>query len=48
MTSPSVPDETAGDARAAFPHGFVLLSLRDELGPIFEDERFAYLFPRLG
>jgi transposase len=48
MTSPRVPDETARVARAAFPHGSVLLSLRDELGPVFEDERFAHLFPRLG
>ena len=30
-TSPRVPDETARVARAAFPHGSVLLSLRDEL-----------------
>ena len=47
-TPPSVPAETARVARAAFPHGSLLLSLRDELGPIFDDERFAALFPRLG
>jgi transposase len=48
MTSPKVLDVTARVARAAFPHGSVLLSLRNELGPVFEDERFAHLFPRLG
>jgi transposase len=47
-TSPSVPDETARIARAAFPQGSRLLSLRDELGPVFDDQRFADLFPRLG
>lgn len=48
MTSPSVPNETTSVARAAFPYGSLLLSLRDELGPVFEDQRFADLFPRLG
>ncbi|AWN51494.1 IS1182 family transposase [Methylobacterium sp. 17Sr1-1] len=43
-----VPDETAHVARAAFPHGSLLLSLRDELGPIFDDKRFAALFSPLG
>jgi transposase len=43
-----VPDETARIARAAFPHGSLLLDLRAELGPIFDDERFAALFRRLG
>lgn len=44
----AIPDDTAQAARAAFPRGSSLLSLRDELGPIFDDRRFAALFPRLG
>ena len=48
-TSPSpVPEETAMIARAAFPRGSILISLRDELGPVFEDRRFAHLFPTRG
>ena len=40
-----VPDDTAKIARRAFPRGNLLLSLRDKLGPVFDDSRFAYLFP---
>src|ERR687894_1033631 len=40
-----VPDDTAHVARLAFPRGNLLLSLRDRLGPVFDDRRFAYLFP---
>jgi transposase len=43
-----VPGDTAHVARLAFPHGNLLLSLRDKLGPIFDDGRFAYLFPAKG
>ena len=43
-----VPGDTAHVARLAFPHGNLLLSLRDKLGPIFEDRRFAHLFPAKG
>jgi transposase len=43
-----VPDETANVARLAFPHGNLLLSLRDKLGPVFDDRRFAHLFPSKG
>ena len=43
-----VPDDTAHVARLAFPHGNLLLSLRDKLGPIFDDGRFAHLFPAKG
>jgi len=43
-----VPDDTAKVARRAFPRGNLLLSLRDELGPIFDDSRFASLFPSKG
>src|SRR5919108_2806142 len=43
-----VPEETARVAQAAFPHGTPYLTLRDELGPIFQDEDFAALFPTCG
>jgi transposase len=43
-----VPDDTATVARLAFPHGNLLLSLRDKLGPIFDDGCFAHLFPAKG
>ena len=43
-----VPEETARVARAAFPKGTVYMTMRDELGAIFEDEDFAHLFPRRG
>ena len=43
-----VPEETARVARAAFPKGHPYLLLRDELGPLFQDEDFADLYPRRG
>ena len=43
-----VPDDTAHVARLAFPRGNLLLSLRDRLGPVFDDRRFARLFPAKG
>jgi len=43
-----VPAETARVARAAFPKGHPCLRLRDELGPIYDDGRFASLFPAQG
>src|ERR687895_2506570 len=43
-----VPETTARVAKAAFRKGNPLLSLRDELGPIFADADFADLFPKLG
>lgn len=39
-----VPEDTVRVARAAFPNGHPYLTLRDELGVIYEDERFAPLF----
>ena len=39
-----VPESTAQVARAAFPNGNPYLTLRDELGVIYEDELFASLF----
>jgi len=43
-----VPKETARVARAAFPKGNRYLTLRDELGTIFNDDMFAHLFPKVG
>src|SRR4029450_10619675 len=40
-----VPEQTARVARAAFPKGTTYMTMRDELGAIFEDEDFAHLFP---
>lgn len=45
---PLIPDDTRSDARAAFARGSLLLSLRDAFGMIFDNGRFAPLFPRLG
>jgi transposase len=45
---PSVPEETARVARAAFPKGAPWIDLRDELGPLYEDADFASLFPADG
>ena len=45
---PPVPEETARIAQAAFPKGNRYLTLRDELGTIFNDEMFAHLFPKVG
>lgn len=43
-----VPEQTARVARAAFPKGTIYMTMRDELGAVFEDEDFAHLFPRRG
>ena len=43
-----VPDDTAEVVRRAFPRGNPLLSLRDKLGPVFDDGHFAQLFPNKG
>jgi len=45
---PPVPEVPACVARAAFPHGNVLMHLRDRLGVIYTDEAFADLFPTHG
>src|SRR5688500_687451 len=44
----AIPAETARVARAAFPKGHPCLRLRDKLGPIHDDSRFAALFPARG
>jgi transposase len=43
-----IPVETAKVAKAAFPNGNIYLTLRDTLGPIFNDETFKDLYPALG
>src|SRR5687768_3525632 len=43
-----VPEQTARVAEAAFPKGTIYMTMRDELGVIFEDEDFAHLFPSRG
>lgn len=43
-----IPELTVEVARAAFPKGNPYMTLRDELGTIFEDEQFADLFPTRG
>ena len=43
-----VPDQTVQVARAAFPKGNLYLSMRDELGTLFDDTDFAELFSRRG
>jgi len=43
-----VPEQTVLVARAAFPKGNLYLSMRDELGTLFEDTDFAELFSRFG
>jgi transposase len=45
---PSIPDETARVARAAFPGGTLCLQLRDTLGSLYTDADFADLFPTHG
>ena len=44
----SVPKETARVAHAAFPKGNPYLTMRDQLGTLFEDEQFIDLFPPQG
>ena len=44
----SIPEQTARVAQAAFPKGHPSLTLRDQLGTIFQDEEFATLFPAWG
>ena len=46
--SPAIPEETVRVARASFPKGGRYMRLRDELGAVFDDARFAGLFPARG
>ena len=43
-----IPEETKAVAKKAFPKGNTYLKLRDELGPIFDDDIFEGLYPNLG
>ncbi len=43
-----VPDHTIRVARAAFPKGNPYLTLRDQLGVIFQDDDFVDLYPATG
>lgn len=43
-----IPEQTKQVARAAFPKGSLCMTMRDELGPIFEDETFAEVYPTMG
>jgi len=45
---PPVPGVTACVAQAAFPHGNVVMQLRDALGTIYTDKVFTDLFPTHG
>jgi transposase len=44
----SIPEETVRVARAAFPRGNMYLTMRDQLGTLYEDQNFAALFPKRG
>jgi transposase len=43
-----VPEETACIAHAAYPKGNLYMQVRDELGTLYEDEKFAHLFAHCG
>lgn len=44
----AIPSETIRVARAAFPKGNLYISIREELGTLFEDADFTTLYPRRG
>jgi transposase len=48
MPIPAIPEETARVAHAAFPHGTLLLQIREALGTLYTDDDFADLFPTHG
>lgn len=43
-----IPELTRQVAKAAFPKGNILLTVRDELGPFFEDKAFQEIYPAIG
>jgi transposase len=43
-----IPEMTVEVAKAAFPKGNVVMTIRDELGPLFADDEFAALYPTIG
>jgi transposase len=44
----SIPEETVRVARAAYPRGNIYMKMREALGPIYQDQQFAHLFPHNG
>ena len=44
----AIPQETERIAKRACPKGTLAMQLRDELGAIYSDEKFAHLFPKRG
>lgn len=45
---PPVPDATAAAVAAAFPHGNLYVDLRAEVGTLYDNLRFADLYPPAG
>jgi len=43
-----IPELTVEVAKAAFPKGNAVMTIRDELGALFEDDEFAALYPTIG
>jgi transposase len=48
QTPEEIPSQTVEVARAAFPKGNILMSLRDEFETIYRDEQFHSLYPQRG
>src|SRR6266700_5237620 len=46
--SAAIPEETARLARTICPKGTLYMQIRDQLGPIYENQLFADLFSRRG
>ena len=46
--SSEMPEPTKLVAQAAFRNGSIVMTIRDELGVVFEDNAFADLYPSLG
>lgn len=44
----SIPEETARVARAAFPKGNLYMTMRNEMGTLYDDTDFEDLFPTHG
>ena len=43
-----IPEETGRVARAAFPRGNPYMTMRDQLGSLYDDQDFAALFSKRG
>ncbi len=43
-----IPEETVRVARAAFPRGNPYMTMRDQLGTLYDDQDFATLFSKRG